>query len=232
MRRALAVCLEHRTDDGPVLAVGVAPAGGLATVSDVEERRHLGLAQLGREGAARVEPASGRRRDEARRLAAGAARAGRQVIGVGRRRDEQLGVRMLRVLRDGLGIARLDDPARVHHHRAVGEIPGRRDVMGDVEDGDAEPVAEVAQQIQDAEADGHVEHRDRLVGEQHLAGRRRAHARWRRAGAGRRRARAGTCRCSARRASAGRGRAARGARPRARRPCSRPRWMRRLRVRM
>ena len=40
--------------------------------------------------------------------------------------------------------------------------------MGDVEDREVKPVAEVLQQVEDAQADRDVEHRDRLVGEQHL----------------------------------------------------------------
>ncbi len=40
--------------------------------------------------------------------------------------------------------------------------------MRDVQDGDPEPVAQVGQQVEDAEPDGDVQHRDGLVGEQHL----------------------------------------------------------------
>ena len=108
------------------------------------------------------------RRHEARRLAAGAAGTGVEVVGVGGRPHEQLGVRVLGVLRDGLAVAALHDASRVHHHRAVGEVAGRRDVVRDVEDRDLQTVAQVTQQVEDAEADRHVEHRDRLVGEQDL----------------------------------------------------------------
>jgi hypothetical protein len=75
---------------------------------------------------------------------------------------------MRRRLRDGLAVAALDHPARVHHQGLVREVAGRRDVVGDVQDGQVQPLLEVAQQVQHAEADGNVQHGHRLIREQRL----------------------------------------------------------------
>ena len=60
----------------------------------------------------------------------------------------------------------LDDLACVHDQRLVGEVARRRDVVGDVQDGELEPGAQLIDQVEHLEADRDVEHRDRLVGEQ------------------------------------------------------------------
>ena len=123
-------------------------------------------------------------------------------VRVGRGLDQQSGVRVRRALGDGLAVAALDHPAGVHDQRLVGEVAGRRDVVGDVEDGQVEPVLA-----------GPAAGSARRAGSTRPAwtparrpaaprGRRRARGRWRPAGAGRRTARAGTCPGSARAGSA------------------------------
>jgi hypothetical protein len=71
-------------------------------------------------------------------------------------------------LRHRLAVAALDHPAGVHHQGLVGEVAGRGDVVGDVEDRQVEAFLEVAQQVQHAEADRDVQHGHRLVGQQGL----------------------------------------------------------------
>ena len=59
----------------------------------------------------------------------------------------------------------LDDAAEVHDGDPVGEMRGRRQVMGDHQD--REPAAaQPVQELQDSGPDRDVEHRDRLVGDE------------------------------------------------------------------
>ena len=75
---------------------------------------------------------------------------------------------MLRLLQHVLGRPLLDEMARVHDEDAVGEIAGARDVVGDVEERDAFLLAQLAHQVEDADPDRDVEHRDGLVGDDQL----------------------------------------------------------------
>ena len=90
-----------------------------------------------------------------------------EVVGVRGRGDEQLRVRMGRLLGDLLGRAALHDLAGVHDQDLVGEVPGRGDVVGDVQHGQAEALAQVVEQVQHLEPDRDVQHGHRLVGQQH-----------------------------------------------------------------
>ena len=72
------------------------------------------------------------------------------------------------MLGDHLARTALDDLTRIHHHRGVGEVTGRRDVVGDVKDREIELLFQVLQKVQYPDTDGDVEHRHRLIGEQHL----------------------------------------------------------------
>ena len=83
------------------------------------------------------QPAGGA--DQARRLAAPASSGAADVAGRSGSGAEPTSSRVYGcagVLRDGLAVAALDHPAGVHHQRLVGEVAGRRDVVGDVEDGE------------------------------------------------------------------------------------------------
>ena len=57
----------------------------------------------------------------------------------------------------------LDHPARVHHRDGVGDLDQQRQVMGDEQDGEAEPVAQLGQLLQDLPLGHHVQGRGRLV---------------------------------------------------------------------
>ena len=89
------------------------------------------------------------------------------ALGVRHGREQQLRVGVLRVEQHGVGRALLDDPAAVHHEHLVGDVARARDVVRDVEEGDSELPLELEDEIEDADADRHVEHRDRLVGQDH-----------------------------------------------------------------
>jgi hypothetical protein len=65
--------------------------------------------------------------------------------------------------RPGLG-----DLAGVHHDQPVRHVPRAGEVVGDVEDGHAFGVAQLGHQVEQADPDRHVEHRDRLVGQDQL----------------------------------------------------------------
>ena len=60
----------------------------------------------------------------------------------------------------------------VHHDQPVRDVPGARDVVRDVEDRDALLVAQLRHQVEQADPDRHVEHGDRLVGQDQLRPRR------------------------------------------------------------
>ena len=88
----------------------------------------------------------------------------------------------------------LDHVAVLHHQHLVGHEAHHRQVVADEDVGQAELVLQVLQQVEHLRLHRHVERAHRLVEHQHLGVERRGSARWRRAGAGRRRTRAGTCR--------------------------------------
>ena len=73
---------------------------------------------------------------------------------------------MSRVGEDLLRRTDLDDPAEVHDRHPVAEELRRRQVVGDVDVGEIEVPLEVEHQLEDLGAHTHVEHRDRLVGDQ------------------------------------------------------------------
>ncbi len=58
--------------------------------------------------------------------------------------------------------------ARIHDEDAVGEVAGTRDVVRDVEERDTLLLAQLAHEVEDADADRDVEHRDGLVRDDQL----------------------------------------------------------------
>ncbi len=56
----------------------------------------------------------------------------------------------------------------VHDDQPVGDVPGAGDVVGDVQDGHALLVAQLRHQVEQPDPDRHVQHRDRLVGQDQL----------------------------------------------------------------
>ena len=75
---------------------------------------------------------------------------------------------MLRLLQDILRRPLLDEMSGVHDEDAIREVAGARDVVGDVEERHALVLAQLTHQIQDADADRDIEHRDGLVGDDQL----------------------------------------------------------------
>ena len=86
----------------------------------------------------------------------------------------------------------LHDLAEVHHRDPVADVLDDRQVVGDEQVGEPEPLAEVRQQVEDLPLDRDVEGGDRLVADDELGLDARGPARRRCAGAGRRRTRAGS----------------------------------------
>jgi hypothetical protein len=70
-----------------------------------------------------------------------------------------------RRFKDLLYRAGLDDLAHIHHRYAVADMTYDAQVMGDEQIGQMELFLELAEQIQDLRLNGHVERRDRLVGD-------------------------------------------------------------------
>ena len=60
----------------------------------------------------------------------------------------------------------LDDPSGVHHRDAVGHLGDDAEVVRDEEQREAEPLLQIAQQVEDLRLDRDVERRGRLVGDQ------------------------------------------------------------------
>ena len=131
-----------------------------------------------------------------------------------RRREEGLGVGVLRRLGDRRRVARLHDLPEVHDGDRVAHVGDRGQVVRDEEVGEPELGLQVAEQVQDLRADGHVERRHRLVEHDELGRQRRAPARWRCAAAGRPRTRGGRGPPSGRVVPRAPGAGARGASPR------------------
>ena len=69
--------------------------------------------------------------------------------------------------------ALLDDPAEVHDADAIGEASGRREIVRDHEDRQT-AIAQLVEDREDARADGDVEHRDGLVGDEEIGLQRQA----------------------------------------------------------
>ena len=70
-----------------------------------------------------------------------------------------------RVVEDGAGRTALDDLALPHDDDPVADVVGGREVVGDVDDRDAEVVAQRPEQVDDRHAQRGVDHRHRLVGD-------------------------------------------------------------------
>ena len=64
------------------------------------------------------------------------------------------------------GRAHLHGVSPLHDGQPVGDVVGGGEVVRDVDDGDAELVAQIPQQIDDRHPQGCVHHRYRLVGDQ------------------------------------------------------------------
>src|SRR5438445_6831876 len=120
-------------------------------------------------GAPRMEAASGRRMDgvghlsSRQHLPAAASR-----VRYGDRLQEGPNIRMLRVRVDTLRGAHLHDPSEVHDRDSVADEFRRRQVVRDEQVRRAVPLLEVEYELEHPGPDGHVEHRDGLVGDNQL----------------------------------------------------------------
>lgn len=86
-------------------------------------------------------------------------------VGDGDCGEEGSGVGVLGVGEDLFGGSDFDDFAEVHDCDAVAHVAGDGEVVGDVEVGDAETVAEFGHEFHDGDADGDVEHGGGFVGD-------------------------------------------------------------------
>ncbi len=84
-------------------------------------------------------------------------------IGIGCRREQQLRIGMLRMLDHLFCWSSLDHLTGVHHQRLLREIAGAGDIVCDVEKRQSILILEARQQIQHVQANGYIEHRNRLV---------------------------------------------------------------------
>jgi hypothetical protein len=71
-----------------------------------------------------------------------------------------------RMLADRLGRPRFDDDPEVHDRDLVGDLPDHRQVMRDEQVGHVPLPLQIAQQVEDAGLDAHVQRGDRLVQDQ------------------------------------------------------------------
>ncbi len=147
-------------------------AGDQVAVTDVQQLRPLGLAGAAvqvRVVAARVERASRRHVDQARRRALDRDQPLAALPVDPRHRAEQTpGVRVLRPVEDVLRGAVLDRAAGVHHLDVVGQLGDHAEVVGDDDDGGVELTLQVPDQVQDLRLHGHVEGGGRLVRDQQV----------------------------------------------------------------
>ena len=115
-------------------------------------------------GAAGVEAAAGRRIERARHLALQHDAAALCLrLGHRDRRQQRAAIGMARRGEQRLRVRGLDDDAEIHHRDPVGDVLHHGEIVRDEDVGEAEPVLQVAQQIEDLRADRDVERRDRLV---------------------------------------------------------------------
>src|SRR5688500_3912842 len=82
--------------------------------------------------------------------------------------DQQPGVWVLGVLDDLLGIACFHDPTLMENDDAIADLVGGGQVMGDIDQRDTEILLELEQVAEDGDPQRGIDHRDRLVGDDHL----------------------------------------------------------------
>src|SRR5665647_2994970 len=151
------------------VARDLVPLAGVA--AGAHQRGHGRGADLLRPRAARVEDAALGRVRRARHVALeddappGALGGG---IGDRHRREQRLGVGMLRIFVEHCAVRDLDDLAEVHHGNTIGDVLDHRKIVGDDQVGEVELVLEVFEQVDHLGADGHVEGAHRLVADDEL----------------------------------------------------------------
>src|SRR5450759_3423532 len=151
------------------VARDIVPLAGVA--ARAHQRGHGRGADLLRPRAARVEDAAlGRVRRAGHIALEDDAPPGALGGGIGdrHRREQRLGVRVLRVVIEHHAIRDLDDLAEVHDGHAVGGVLDHRQVVGDEDVRQFELVLKVFEQVDDLRPNGHVEGAHRLVADDEL----------------------------------------------------------------
>jgi hypothetical protein len=145
-------------------------AGHLLSRPDLGEHRRDLRAGVDGERAAPAEPAARHRVDDLGRLTAVSPGfdGGQRRPRVGHRGHEQLSVRVPGVGEHVLDRPGLGDLPGVHHDQLVRHVPRAGDVVGDVQDGHSLLITQLSHQVEQADPDRHVQHRDRLVGQDQL----------------------------------------------------------------
>ncbi len=145
----------------------VAEAAHLVLGGELDPRRE------GRRGTARSRPVAARREEAARRALARARRAAgdapQRVLAahLGDRLDQPAGVRVRRRPGRRARSGRARQPAGVQDRHAIGEIGDHREVVADVQRGDAVRAAELAHGAEHVRLRRHVEAGRRLVEHDH-----------------------------------------------------------------
>ncbi len=99
---------------------------------------------------------------------AGAGTGYEWAVRIGHCGKQQLRIGVARFADDGFRRAPLDHLARKHDDHIFGNMRGGGDIVGDVEHGEITIALDAGQELEDVEADRDVEHRCRLVGNQHV----------------------------------------------------------------
>src|SRR5262245_43012763 len=86
-------------------------------------------------------------------------------VGIGDGRYQAPGIGLLRCGADLLGFADLDDPAAMHDGDTVTEIANDGNVVGNEDEAEVEPPADVEQEIEDLAADRDIEGGGSLIGD-------------------------------------------------------------------
>ncbi len=129
---------------------------------------YLGAVGAGH-GATGVEPAAAGRIGRTRNVAFEDDPVAVQVwIRHGNSRNERLGVRMLGMLGNDLGVADLDQLAEVHDTDPIRDMRHDGQVVGDEEIGQLEIVLELTQQVEHLGLNRHIERGDRLVADDEI----------------------------------------------------------------
>ncbi|CDN44922.1 hypothetical protein BN871_FY_00260 [Paenibacillus sp. P22] len=121
-----------------------------------------------------MEAAAGRRPGRIRHFEAPQRQLQHRLGDVGIRRrhrgQQRLQVGMPRPAQHVVHAAELHDAAEVHDRHAApfGDVAGRREVMGDVDDGDVQLAVQFRHQVEDRDAQADVDHGDGLVGDDDL----------------------------------------------------------------
>ena len=158
----------HHRLGGEARRILVQIAGHGAVAIGLEERWR-GFAAARRDGRAtrgELAPGAGGVVDRGRRHC-GVGHPGPRGAGLGDRRQQELGIRMPRLLDHQLHVTGLGDRPAIEHDDVVADLVGRRQVVRDVDDRDAQLGVHPAQRRQNGGAQRRVHHRYWLVGQDH-----------------------------------------------------------------